>query len=385
VDARNPLFYKCNDLDKYASEVNDNKLCVLLINKADFLSAELIKHWKDYFNENNIVHFFFSAKQEQAIINGEKDVTRNPLLATREDLVQHLKEFIKKNYKDIPRCTVGMVGYPNVGKSSVINVLCGQKKVAVSAQPGRTKHFQTLHLENDITLCDCPGLVFPSFTNSKAEMTCGGVISIDHSSEFDTPMILVVQRIPRGILEEVYNIKLPEKGIHMTHNAFLSILARERGYVTGSATPDTKKTAKMVLKDYVNGKLLYCHLRPDYEESKHGALVQSGIGVPMAKQTTNEHEVEKKTVIAKASTKAEEQIDKEFFVKEVPITEAKLTKEQKRQLKFAAKRGEDISKLSLDEVKRRAEKKPKRTQKMTQSQIKPGYKGEDHKIDLTEQ
>jgi len=39
------------------------------------------------------------------------------------------------------RYTIGMVGYPNVGKSSVINVLCGSKKVGVAAQPGKTKHF----------------------------------------------------------------------------------------------------------------------------------------------------------------------------------------------------------------------------------------------------
>jgi large subunit GTPase 1 len=36
---------------------------------------------------------------------------------------------------------VGMVGYPNVGKSSVINVLCGTKKVGVASMPGKTKHF----------------------------------------------------------------------------------------------------------------------------------------------------------------------------------------------------------------------------------------------------
>ena len=41
--------------------------------------------------------------------------------------------------------TVGMVGYPNVGKSSVINVLIQDKKVSVSATPGKTKHFQTLY------------------------------------------------------------------------------------------------------------------------------------------------------------------------------------------------------------------------------------------------
>ena len=54
-----------------------------------------------------------------------------------------------------------MVGYPNVGKSSVINVLCGIKRVSVGSMPGKTKHFQTIYLKPDLILCDCPGLVFP--------------------------------------------------------------------------------------------------------------------------------------------------------------------------------------------------------------------------------
>ena len=38
--------------------------------------------------------------------------------------------------------TVGFLGYPNVGKSSTLNALCGTKKTPVSATPGKTKHFQ---------------------------------------------------------------------------------------------------------------------------------------------------------------------------------------------------------------------------------------------------
>ena len=44
------------------------------------------------------------------------------------------------------------------------------QKVRVSETPGKTKHFQTLALTEDITLCDCPGLVMPSIANSKAGM-----------------------------------------------------------------------------------------------------------------------------------------------------------------------------------------------------------------------
>jgi large subunit GTPase 1 len=66
--------------------------------------------------------------------------------------------------------TIGVVGYPNVGKSSLINVLCKKKLVGVAAMPGKTKHFQTMYLEPDLMLCDCPGLVFPNADSSRSEM-----------------------------------------------------------------------------------------------------------------------------------------------------------------------------------------------------------------------
>lgn len=104
---------------------------------------------------------------------------------------------------------VGLVGYPNVGKSSTINSLTGSKKVNVSATPGKTKHFQTIKLSEEMTLCDCPGLVFPNFAFTKAEMVINGVLPIDQLREYTGPCDLVAQRIPRYFLEYLYGIKLP--------------------------------------------------------------------------------------------------------------------------------------------------------------------------------
>jgi large subunit GTPase 1 len=59
-------------------------------------------------------------------------------------LQKKAKEF-NKNYDD--RLMVGTIGYPNVGKSSLINVFCGRKRVGVAAMPGKTKHFQSLFLD----------------------------------------------------------------------------------------------------------------------------------------------------------------------------------------------------------------------------------------------
>src|SRR4051812_37771681 len=103
----------------------------------------------------------------------------------RHELLEILG-FKARNLKRNPdnRLMVGMVGYPNVGKSSAINVLCGTKRVRVASIPGKTKHFQTLNIGGDICLCDCPGLVFLSVANSKAEMMCCGVLPIDTMKDF---------------------------------------------------------------------------------------------------------------------------------------------------------------------------------------------------------
>uniref|UniRef100_A0A3P8WW86 Guanine nucleotide-binding protein-like 1 n=1 Tax=Cynoglossus semilaevis TaxID=244447 RepID=A0A3P8WW86_CYNSE len=69
--------------------------------------------------------------------------------------------------------TLGCIGFPNVGKSSVINSLVGRKVVSVSRTPGHTKYFQTYYLTPTVKLCDCPGLVFPSRVVKQLQILAG--------------------------------------------------------------------------------------------------------------------------------------------------------------------------------------------------------------------
>ena len=74
------------------------------------------------------------------------------------------------NEDDKKYITIGCCGFPNVGKSSLLNSLFGKKVVSVSKTPGHTKHLQTLYLTNTVRLCDCPGLVFPSLVTKPLQV-----------------------------------------------------------------------------------------------------------------------------------------------------------------------------------------------------------------------
>ena len=73
VDARNPIFYYSSDLEKYIQEKGDQKEFILCINKADYLSEELIEHWNQYFKELGVTHIFISAKKEQEKLDKEDE------------------------------------------------------------------------------------------------------------------------------------------------------------------------------------------------------------------------------------------------------------------------------------------------------------------------
>ncbi|KAJ2996884.1 hypothetical protein HDV02_006059 [Globomyces sp. JEL0801] len=316
VDGRHCLFFVSEDLQKYVKEVNKNKVNLLLINKADMMTVAQRIAWGKYFEENNIQYSFFSAYLAKEVIDQEKlqeeqeqngenedsteaqdDATEEEIQddevpksseeksdnvdvesgadtkneETEEELLEvpesariiNASELIELLSKLCPESdhslktgkrTIGFVGYPNIGK---------------------TKHFQTIHLSDSIVLCDCPGLVFPSFATTKADMVVNGVLPIDQLREHIGPIGLLCQRIPKYYLEAIYGINIKTRNSEgqiiyraPTAEEFLSAYAIARGYTKSSqGNPDEARAARYILKDYVNGKLLYIHPPPGYDRT----------------------------------------------------------------------------------------------------------------------
>lgn len=325
VDARNPLLFRSEDLERYVKEVSPKKNNLLLVNKADMMTLPQREAWAGYFEKAGINYKFFSAslakamnealemdeesteeedaaQPEEAFANNEDKLAKeakklnlqdavedDEQWASEEDLdeeddhrtriltvdelealfLENAPEVESNNGEPLRKTQIGLVGYPNVGKSSTINALIGAKKVSVSSTPGKTKHFQTIHLSPEVILCDCPGLVFPNFATTKAELVCNGILPIDQLREFTGPAGLVAQRIPQAFFEALYGIKVHTRPIEEggtglpTAEEILIAYAIARGFAkTGQGQPDESRAARYILKDYVSGKLLFCHPPP---------------------------------------------------------------------------------------------------------------------------
>ncbi|ETN66656.1 nucleostemin 3 [Anopheles darlingi] len=196
------------------------------------------------------------------------DTKNNPKLLTNSELIALFKRLHHGTRVTPGIVTVGLVGYPNVGKSSTINAVFLEKKVSVSATPGKTKHFQTLYVDSELMFCDCPGLVMPSFCITKADMILNGILPIDQMRDHVPPVNLLCTLIPRHVLEDTYGIMIskPLEGENPTRpphsEELLLAFAYNRGFMTANGQPDQSRGSRYVLKDYVNGKLLYCYAPP---------------------------------------------------------------------------------------------------------------------------
>ncbi|KII74079.1 Guanine nucleotide-binding protein-like 1 [Thelohanellus kitauei] len=163
--------------------------------------------------------------------------------------------------------TIGIVGYPNVGKSSFLNGLKGRKVASVSKTPGHTKYFQTIFITNDVVLCDCPGLVFPS-TMDKQFQIVSGLFPISQVREPYTSVGFIAERINLVDLLKLKHLS----GESQTWSAWTicEAWAKLRGFrVAKSGRLDAYRAANHLLRLATTGKINIYSTPPGYSLSEY--------------------------------------------------------------------------------------------------------------------
>ncbi|WRT65628.1 uncharacterized protein IL334_002573 [Kwoniella shivajii] len=162
--------------------------------------------------------------------------------------------------------TVGVVGYPNVGKSSLINSLKRSRACAVASMPGKTRVVQEVVLDKGVKILDCPGVVLEDVgremdgeagKRKQAEIMLRNCIKAELVEDPISPVEVILTKVDPSQLQKLYNIP-PYDDV----KDFLIKMALTRGRLGKGGIPDLEGSAVQVLRDWNSGKILYHTVPP---------------------------------------------------------------------------------------------------------------------------
>uniref|UniRef100_A0A8C0HTY2 Nucleolar GTP-binding protein 2 n=1 Tax=Balaenoptera musculus TaxID=9771 RepID=A0A8C0HTY2_BALMU len=191
-------------------------------------------------------------------------------------------------HTDKKQISVGFIGYPNVGKSSVINTLRSKKVCNVAPIAGETKVWQYITLMRRIFLIDCPGVVYPS-EDSETDIVLKGVVQVEKIKTPEDHIGAVLERAKPEYITKMYKIDSWENA-----EDFLEKLAFRTGKLLKGGEPDLRTVGKMVLNDWQRGRIPF-FVKPPNAEPPVAPQLPSSSSLEVATETTQNNPAEEVT------------------------------------------------------------------------------------------
>ncbi|XP_034729801.1 nucleolar GTP-binding protein 2 isoform X2 [Etheostoma cragini] len=233
LDARDPMGTRSSSIETYMKKEKSWKHLIFVLNKCDLVPTWVTKRWVAILS------------QEYPTLAFHASLTNS---FGKGSLIQLLRQF-GKLHTDKKQISVGFIGYPNVGKSSVINTLRSKKVCNVAPLAGETKVWQYITLMRRIFLIDCPGVVYPS-EDSESDIVLKGVVQVEKIRNPEEHIAAVLERAKPEYIQKTYRIPTWSSA-----EDFLEKMAFRTGKLLKGGEPDLSTVSKMVLNDWQRGRI----------------------------------------------------------------------------------------------------------------------------------
>uniref|UniRef100_A0A6A7G1G5 Nucleolar GTP-binding protein 2 n=1 Tax=Hirondellea gigas TaxID=1518452 RepID=A0A6A7G1G5_9CRUS len=243
LDVRDPMGTRSKHIEKQLRKYGSHKHLIFVLNKCDLVPTWVTARWIKVLSA------------EYPTLAFHASIT-NPF--GKGSLIQLLRQFASL-HKEKKQISVGFIGYPNVGKSSVINTLRQKKVCKVASIPGETKVWQYITLFSRIYLIDCPGVVYP-VGDTDVDLVLKGVVRVENIDDPAQYIAGVLERVRPLYLQRAYKITEWEND-----EDFLTKFAKNRGKLLKGGEPDFNNASRMILHDWQRGKLPW-FVRPPFED-----------------------------------------------------------------------------------------------------------------------
>lgn len=300
ADVRHPILHFPPSLYFYIQELK--KKCILVLSKVDLVKPELYIAWKNYFSSKypdlRVIGFTcfdrfgyqenrnIQQKRNRTIKFGNQfgsiygPVELGQSISTLypnhdfEEWISRLKEQNKINAEAVTAETggeidsnsvkIGFIGHTNVGKSSIMNTLVGEKHFSMSIRPGHTKVLQTWNVAKNVQLLDSPGIIFPSYYPKELQVL-SGLFPIDQARKPFTAVGYLAERVD---LIRIFQLRHVSDEDEFTPWDICESFAKKKNFmVARKKYPDASRGANMMLRMAVSGQIVMAFVPPGFNQS----------------------------------------------------------------------------------------------------------------------